>query len=143
MNFKNLSLLVFVSMMSFAIDCGKGSSNPAADMKELVQKSKEVTCGKTVECTKEQFSKMPEAQKKFIPPMLLSKEACLKSMEESAAAQRAKNGTSEEDQWKDATPEKVAAAKECLGLIEKITCTEMMSPNNSLQKSEACQLLSK
>ncbi|AOP34968.1 hypothetical protein A0128_14600 [Leptospira tipperaryensis] len=142
MNYKKTSLLVFVSLALFIFNC-KGAGNPAAEMQELAKKSKDITCSKTVECAKEQFSKLPEAQRKFLPPMLQSKEACLESIEQNAAAQRAKTGKTEADEWKDATPEKVQAAKECMALIEKTSCSEMMSPNNPIQKSEACQFLSK
>ncbi|TGL74838.1 LA_2478/LA_2722/LA_4182 family protein [Leptospira yasudae] len=144
MNRIKKSLFVSIAALIFAANCGKASgANLAAEMQALATKSKEITCAKTVECAQEQFSKMPESQKKFIPPMLQSKEACLTSMEESAAAQRAKTGAKEEDEWKNATPEKIQAAKDCLAVIEKTSCAEMMSPNNPIQKSESCQFLAK
>ncbi|TGL70378.1 LA_2478/LA_2722/LA_4182 family protein [Leptospira kmetyi] len=143
MNHTIKSLFVSIAVLLFAMNCGKSGGNIAAEMQALAAKSKEIACSKTVECAQEQFGKMPEAQRKFIPPMLQSKEACMESMEKSAAEQRAKTGKTEADEFKDATPEKLQAAKDCLAIIEKISCSEMMSPNNPIQKSEACQFLSK
>ncbi|TGK29514.1 hypothetical protein EHQ12_16970 [Leptospira gomenensis] len=143
MNLKNKSWSLLVLILLSSIGCKKDAASVAIEMKELVKKSQEITCSKTVECAQEQFSKLPESQKKFLPPMLQSKEACLESLTKSAAEARAKSGKTEEDEWKEATPEKLSAAKECMSLIEKTSCSELMSPNNPLQKSEACASLSK
>lgn len=120
MNHTIKSLFVSIAVLLFAMNCGKSGGNIAAEMQALAAKSKEIACSKTVECAQEQFGKMPEAQRKFIPPMLQSKEACMESMEKSAAEQRAKTGKRKRTSSRTRLPKNCKPLRIVLRLSKKL-----------------------
>ncbi len=117
MQFKNKSLLIMASVCIF-VACGKSSESPEAKLTELVPKFQKAMCSKTIECTKDEFAKIPPEYKNMIPAFLQSEASCITFFDQKMKEADKKRI----EEKKEVTAEQVQAFEKCIDALEKLSC---------------------
>lgn len=110
----NLTVLTLLSLLA----CNKLSQSPEAKLKELVPKFQKTMCSKTIECTKDEFAKIPPAYRNMIPPFMQSEENCITFFDQKMKEAEKKRI----EEKKEVTEEQVQAFEKCILAFDKLTC---------------------
>lgn len=114
----NLKTYSMALTLLFTVACGKASESPEAKLNSLVPKFQQAMCSKTIECTKDEFAKIPAEYKNMIPAFMQSEEKCVAFFNEKM--EEAKKKRLEEK--KEITAEQVQAFETCIAALDKTTC---------------------
>jgi len=116
MKIKITSLIISLGLIS-VVAC-KGSASPEAKLLELAPKFQKTMCSKTIECTKDEFAKIPPAYRNMIPPFMQSEENCITFFKGKFDEAHKKRVTEK----KEVTVEMVNAFESCISALEKTSC---------------------
>ncbi|XDD43698.1 hypothetical protein AB3N58_04915 [Leptospira sp. WS60.C2] len=117
MNFSTktkIATLTFLSLLA----CNKLTQSPEERLKSLVPKFQKTMCSKTIECTKDEFAKIPPAYRNMVPPFMQSEENCIAFFDTKMKEAEKKRET----QKIEVTANQVDAFEKCITAFEKLTC---------------------
>ncbi|MGV3667927.1 MAG: LA_2478/LA_2722/LA_4182 family protein [Leptospira bouyouniensis] len=117
MKFLSKTIITLLTLLSF-MACNKLSQSPEAKLKELVPKFQKTMCSKTIECTKDEFAKIPPAYRNMIPPFMQSEENCISFFEQKMKEAEKKRI----EEKKEVTAEQVESFEKCINAFGKLTC---------------------
>jgi hypothetical protein len=117
MNQKKKAILIFTTLLAFGA-CNKASVSPETRMLELVPKFQKAMCSKTIECTKDEFAKIPPQYKNMIPAFMQSEENCIVFFNEKFEEAKKKR----KEEKKEVTNEQVIAFESCITALDKTSC---------------------
>ncbi|TGL72124.1 LA_2478/LA_2722/LA_4182 family protein [Leptospira jelokensis] len=137
---KTLQTLTIVSCLFALGYCNKISQSPEAKLKELVPQFQKTMCSKTIECTKDEFAKIPPAYRNMIPPFMQSEENCISFFDEKMKEAEKKRI----EEKREVTADQVEAFEKCISAFGKLTCDSFKGAKEkvSIPECEEAQKLS-
>ncbi|XDD47504.1 hypothetical protein AB3N60_05300 [Leptospira sp. WS39.C2] len=128
----NISLLILLSLLA----CNKLSQSPETRVKELMPKFQKTMCSKTIECTKDEFAKIPPSYRNMIPPFMQSEENCITFFDQKMKEAEKKRI---EDK-KEITMEQVDAFENCIVAFEKLSCDHFKNAKENVSIPECAEV---
>jgi hypothetical protein len=123
---------LFLFMLLFLFACNKLSQSPEAKLKDLVPKFQKTMCSKTIECTKDEFAKIPPAYRNMIPPFMLSEENCISFFDQKMKEAEKKRI----EEKREVTAEQVEAFENCISAFGKLTCESFKGSKDQMKIPE-------
>jgi len=108
------SLIVLFALL-VTIACNK---SPEAKLTELVPKFQKAMCSKTIECTKDEFAKIPPQYKNMIPAFMQSEDKCIAYFDEKMKDADKKR----KEEKQEVSANQVLAFEKCITALEKLSC---------------------
>ena len=130
---------MFVSIAFFSLNhCTNSSSQIEARLSELKSDLEKTICTKTIDCAKQEISKIPLAHRNMIPAFMQSESACLSffktKFEEAEKKQIEKNFKMTNAILDD--------YESCISALEKTSCEEYTGTTGQL-KISGCENMKK
>ncbi|TGN07201.1 LA_2478/LA_2722/LA_4182 family protein [Leptospira ilyithenensis] len=107
-----------ISLGLLFLSACKGSASPEAKLLELAPKFQKAMCSKSIECTKDEFAKIPPAYRNMIPSFMQSEENCVAFFKEKFDEAQKKRAIEK----KEVTEEMVSTFETCISALEKTSC---------------------